>query len=188
MIQQVNDDQDAALILRAVSGRDSNAFGQLVVLHQGKVRSFLRRLCREPALADDLAQESFLIAYKKLSSYRGSGRFSAWLCSIAYRRFLQYERERRREARQHEDYAEEVALVSDDYEAITPLQLDLERMLLQLDPQEAAAITLNFTHGFAHAEVATIMQLPLGTVKSLINRAMPKLRLLMRVSMEVSET
>lgn len=167
---------DEELLLQRAGKGDLDAFGDLVHLHQGRVRGFLRRLCRDHALADDLAQECFLQAWRKLADYRGQGTFSAWLCSIAYRGFLQSLRgSRHAEAAtaRYDDSREEAAPAQ---EICMLQQRALERAMQRLSAGEAAAITLNITLGYSHGEVAAILALPLGTVKSLIARGLPKLR------------
>ena len=80
---------DAALIARVVVGDDRHAFGELVRRHQSAVRATLRKLTSgNAALADDLAQETFLLAYRNLKSFRQEARFSTWLYRIAYNAFL----------------------------------------------------------------------------------------------------
>jgi RNA polymerase sigma factor (sigma-70 family) len=79
---------DADLVARVLVDDDQNAFGELVRRHQTKVRGLLRQLTRtDVALADDLAQETFLRAYKHIRSFRGEARFSTWLYRIAYNCF-----------------------------------------------------------------------------------------------------
>src|SRR6202166_2863747 len=80
---------DAQLIARAVVQDDRHAFGELVRRHQSAVRSTLRRLTGgNIAQADDLAQETFLLAYRNLKSFRQEAKFSTWLYRIAYNVFL----------------------------------------------------------------------------------------------------
>ena len=80
---------DAQLIARAVVQDDRHAFGELVRRHQSAVRSTLRRLTGgNIAHADDLAQETFLLAYRNLKSFRQEAKFSTWLYRIAYNVFL----------------------------------------------------------------------------------------------------
>ena len=80
---------DSALISRVLVDDDRNAFGALVRRYQSQVRRLLRKLTGgDPTFADDLAQETFLRGYRSLKSYRGTARFSTWLCQIAYRCFL----------------------------------------------------------------------------------------------------
>jgi RNA polymerase sigma-70 factor, ECF subfamily len=165
------------LILRTLGGRDDRAYGQLVIMHQSRVRALLRRLCGNVDSADDLAQEVFVIAHQKLPSYKGQGRFGAWLCSIAYRQFLQSYRQQRRERDVQLDYqAWQAATLATTAPDDNAGQIDLERALLNLPSVESAAITLNMTLGYSHQEVAAVMQLPLGTVKSHIRRGLEKLK------------
>ena len=155
--------------------RDKDAFTQLVKDHQPKLRMFLLRLSNNYDLADDLAQETLITAYKKLSSFKGSGSFSGWLFRIAYNQFLQFHRSEKRREEILIQYGEVLAVDSDRYESINDIQADLERALSRLNPGEAAAITLCHSFGFAHPEVARIMDVPLGTIKSQIRRGKEKL-------------
>src|SRR5881394_4647625 len=80
---------DAQLIARVVVRDDRHAFSELVRRHQSAVRTTLRRLTAgNHALADDLAQETFMLAYRNLKSFRQEARFSTWLYRIAYNAFL----------------------------------------------------------------------------------------------------
>ncbi len=75
---------DAALIARVLRDDDRAAFGELVHRHQPLVRGFLRRMLGgSHALADDVAQEAFIKAYRALRGFRGGASFSTWLCAIA---------------------------------------------------------------------------------------------------------
>lgn len=169
---------EQGLLLLARQGNVA-AFGNLVRLHQGRIRGFLRRLCRDPALADDLAQECFLQAWRKIGDFRDQGAFSAWLCSIGYRCFLQSQRRRRREdmaAVQYEGEHTVDETDSGDAQHSAREHRALEHAMQTLKPEEAAAITLHITLGYSHSDVAGILNLPLGTVKSLIARGLPRLR------------
>src|SRR5262252_4342651 len=79
---------DAQLIARVLVQDDRHAFSELVRRHQSTVRASLRRLTGNHALADDLAQETFLLAYRNLRSFRQEAKFSTWLYRIAYNVFL----------------------------------------------------------------------------------------------------
>src|SRR5258708_40236441 len=80
---------DTQLIARVVVSDDRHAFSELVRRHQSSVRATLRKLTGgNTALADDLAQEPFLLAYRNLKSFRQEARFSTWLYRIAYNAFL----------------------------------------------------------------------------------------------------
>jgi len=165
---------DTILVQRARTG-DAAAFGTLVRQHQSKVRGFLRRLTRgDAALADDLAQETFLEAHCKLDQFRGEGSFGAWLCGIAWSRFLMERRKRREEPLEAPD---ETASV--DTSAASLARLDLEKAMTQLAPPERAALTLCYAFGHSHGEAAEILNLPLGTVKSHVLRGREKLKALL---------
>ncbi|MFZ5608055.1 MAG: RNA polymerase sigma factor [Pseudomonadota bacterium] len=168
-------DHEQALIARAVLGADDQAFARLVALYQAPVRGFLRRLAGgDAALADDLAQETFLAAYRKIHSFRGEGRFQGWLMRIAYNAFLQ---DRRRPVRRETPHPAAHG-APDEAAMTTPLdvRLDLEQAMAALDEGERAALTLCFTYGMSHGEAAATLALPLGTVKSHIARGKEKLR------------
>ena len=83
---------DIDLVARVVAQQDADAFGELVRRHQSQVRNFLRKLTRDPSLADDLAQDAFLHAWNKLHTFRGKGSFIGWLLKVAYTTFLQSKR------------------------------------------------------------------------------------------------
>lgn len=165
---------DTILVQRARAG-DAAAFGTLVRQHQSKVRGFLRRLTRgDAALADDLAQETFLEAHRKLDQFRGEGSFGAWLCGIAWSRFLMERRKRKEEPLEAPD---ETASV--DTSSASLARLDLEKAMAQLAPPERAALTLCYAFGHSHGEAAEILNLPLGTVKSHVLRGREKLKALL---------
>ena len=165
---------DTILVQRARTG-DAAAFGALVRQHQSKVRGFLRRLTRaDAALADDLAQETFLEAHRKLDQFRGEGSFGAWLCGIAWSRFLMERRKRKEEPLEAPD---ETASV--DTSSASLVRLDLEKAMAQLAPAERATLTLCYAFGHSHGEAAEILDLPLGTVKSHVLRGREKLKALL---------
>src|SRR3569832_167861 len=165
---------DTILVQRARSG-DAAAFGTLVRQQQSKVRGFLRRLTRaDAALADDLAQETFLEAHRKIDQFRGEGSFGAWLCGIAWSRFLMERRKRKEEPLEAPD---ETASI--DTTSASLARLELEKAMAQLAPAERAALTLCYAFGHSHGEAAEILDLPLGTVKSHVLRGREKLKALL---------
>ncbi len=87
---------DADLLARVLVDGDQHAFGELVRRHQSPVRGLLRQLTRaDVELADDLAQETFIRAYKNIRSFRGEAKFSTWLYRIAYNVFRDQARKRK---------------------------------------------------------------------------------------------
>ena len=87
---------DNELVARAAAQQDPAAFGELVRRHQSHVRNFLRKLCRDFDLADDLAQDCFMHAWDKLHTFSGQGSFIGWLLKVAYTTFLQSKRKSKR--------------------------------------------------------------------------------------------
>ena len=90
---------DETLVSRVIATRDTDAFAELVGRHQGRIRGLLTHLARDPSLAQDLAQDTFVRAWERIDMFRGTGSFAAWLGRLAYNRFLQHERRRKVEAR-----------------------------------------------------------------------------------------
>ena len=160
---------DAELIARVLAGDDRRAFAELVRRHERAVRSLLRRLCAgDAALADDLAQETFLRAYRGLTGYRGGARFSTWLYRVAYSAFLSHARASRTRELPELDH------VSSGSGAL--LRHDLERALGALGPVERMALVLAYGADVTHEEIAMILEIPLGTVKTHILRSKERLR------------
>ncbi len=124
---------DTDLVRRAAAG-DAAAFGILVRQHQSALSGFLRRLARgNHALADDLAQETFLEAHRKIAQFTGKGSFSSWLYAIAWSRFLMEARKRKLESLE-DDFAETHSF-SPEPASVT--RLDLESALRSSNPPSA---------------------------------------------------
>lgn len=162
---------DAELIARALA-EDRAAFGELVHRHQSAVRQFLRHLAHgDAALADDLAQDTFVQAWRGLERFRGEARFGTWLLGIAHNHW----RNARRRQREHDSLdAHASRLCAPD--ASTDLRHDLALALRELSADEQLAIHLNYEQGLSHSEIAALVDWPLGTVKTHVARAKEKLR------------
>ena len=177
--QQQTHFSESELIQRVLLRNDNKAFGELVSMHQSHVRGFLRRLCKTDSIADDLAQDTFVIAFRQLAKFRGSGSFKGWLLRIAYRCFLQNYRQQKQLNKFYEFLTQKQSNDADIFMNMPEEKLDLERGLAKLEPIQAAAITLNLSMGYSHAEISLILDIPLGTAKSHISRGMERLRKLM---------
>jgi RNA polymerase sigma-70 factor (ECF subfamily) len=177
---------DAELIARVLVGDDRHAFAELVRRHQSAVRACLRRLTAgNHALADDLAQETFVLAWRNLRSFRQEARFSTWLYRIATNCWLADRRKRKE------------TLLGDDADAVADdepdgggggdgiadhargasLKVDMERALGVLSEAERAAIVQCYHNDLSHEEAAFVLGCPVGTVKTHVHRAKQKLRL-----------
>lgn len=165
---------DAALVARALTD-DRQAFGELVRRHQSAVRRFLRHLTRgQEALADDLAQETFVQAWHRLGQFRGDAAFATWLLGIAHNHWRNARRKQREVALEDEHLAHLDAVPSDV--PASELRQDLAQALQRLDPEEQTALHLTYQQGLSHSEVASVLGWPLGTVKTHLARSKEKLR------------
>jgi RNA polymerase sigma-70 factor, ECF subfamily len=134
------------------------------------------RLCKNYDLADDIAQETFLTAFRKLHTYKGEGNFCGWLFRIAHNCFLQHVRRTKRRIEITDQYGTQQELEAENYDSISTEQMDLEQALRQLNTDETSTITLCHSYGFSHQEVSDILGMPLGSVKSNISRGKVKLK------------
>jgi RNA polymerase sigma factor (sigma-70 family) len=141
-----------------------------VLRHEGRLRAFLARAAG--CDADDLAQEAFVRAWQRADDFRGQGSYAAWIMGIGWRLFL----DQRRTAKRREALAgrDDDAPTATDPRGASDAAIDADRLLAALSPQERAALTLCFGHGWSHAEAAEIMGVPLGTLKSLVLRGRAK--------------
>jgi RNA polymerase sigma-70 factor (ECF subfamily) len=152
------------ILVELAAAGDRAAFEALVRQHQSPLRGFLRRLTRgDHALADDLAQETFFEAWRKIGQFRREGPFRGWLTSIAWRRYLMTARRRKLEP--PEAGVEPAAPPS-----TSDLRLDLEKAMALLSLPQRAALTICFALDYTHEEAAEILGMPLGTLKSHVSR------------------
>jgi len=167
---------DAELILSVLERDDRRAFAELVNRHQSRVRTVLRRLTKgDFALADDLAQETFVLAWKNLRHFRFEARFSTWIYRIAFNAW-QSEARKKHEVLLDDPDAVQIA---DDSRAELPdaaSRIDLERAMATLSDGERAAIAACYYGDLSHEEAAQALGIPLGTVKTHVLRAKAKLR------------
>lgn len=157
---------DDALVAQAQAG-STPAFSRLVAQHQQSVRAFLRRLAGDWAEADDLAQQAFVAAWTHLRRFQRGRDFRLWLCGIAYRKFLatrrSHWRRRRREELATEGQETAVTPDADD-------RLDLRKAMAALPAEQRAAVALCLAAGYSHGDAAEALGIPLGTVKSYVQR------------------
>ena len=163
---------DAELVKAARRG-EKLAFARLMHLHQQAVRGFLRRSCGDFAEADDLAQETFLSAWERLAQFRGESSLRSWLCGIAWRKLLASRRSvMRARVRDHAYFEEspQTALPGDP-----ALNVALSKAMAALPLDQRACVALCLAAGYSHSEAAQTLEMPLGTVKSHVNRGRERL-------------
>lgn len=175
---------DDALNRRVIAG-DRSAFDVLVARHEARLRGFLRKLCGNAATADDLAQETFVRAWQRCRQFDGSASdasYPAWLVRIGWRLFLDMERHEQHLRRKHEQSAEPF----DAVDSHPGTRIDVLAALATLPSRERACILLCDVEGWSHTEAAKLLDLPLGTLKSIIPRARDILRRRLTLAPETS--
>jgi len=144
--------------------------------HQGAIRSFLARLTQDAALADDLAQTAFMKAYQARDHLREAKAAKAWIYQIAYRCFVDEVRKNKRRREMLDTYEPDAALLDSPTQQDGGIALDVARAMNSLPDECRAVVMLNLGQGFSHSQVSEMTGLPLGTVKSHINRGKDKLK------------
>lgn len=170
---------DAALVLAVIERDDRGAFAELVRRHQSQVRTVLRRLTRgDAALADDLAQETFVLAWRNIRKFRFEARFATWLYRIA---FNAWQSEARRKREVPMDLDDGAPLGADTAHELPDIasRVDLERAMEALSEGERAAIAACYYADLSHEEAARALGIPVGTVKTHVLRGKAKLRALL---------
>ena len=167
---------DNQLVARVLSEQDTDAFGELVRRHQSHVRNFLRKLTGDYTLADDLAQDCFIHAWNKLQTFSGRGSFIGWLLRVAYTTFLQSRRKSKRYAEILEEVGHKTDIEGTGVAVESEEVGDLDRFLAVLTEEERAIMVMSYACGLSHREIGESMNMPVGTVKSVIHRGKDKIR------------
>ncbi len=180
--QMTDRELDQQLVERVQRG-DKQAFGLLVSKYQRKLLRLLSRLIRDPAEVEDVAQETFIKAYRALPAFRGESAFYTWLYRIGVNTAKNYLVAQGRRAPTTTGFNSEEAETFDDGEQLrdinTPERLMMSRQIgqtveiaMEALPEELrTAIVLREIEGMSYEEIAGIMECPIGTVRSRIFRA-----------------
>ena len=174
--------RDEDLVTRSKNG-ELEAFEELVCRYERKVYSLAYRMMGNYDDANDLAQETFLRAFRAISGFRGDSSFSTWLSHIVTN--LCRDELRKRYRISFESLDQEISLGDNEVKKQIPssdpgpdeiyerqeLQQELQDLLTTLSPEFRLALVLRDIQGFSYQEIAEQMECSLGTVKSRINRA-----------------
>jgi len=182
-------DQEVVVLARA--GREA-AYRELIRRYERPVFALLFRMVRDRELAEDLAQETFVKALNAIESYRPEFRFSSWIFKIANNAAIDHLRRRELDTLSldgspHAETPEAMQATAlqigarqesplDEVEA-KELGGEIEAAIGRLRPEYRSCILLRHVEGRAYEEIAEILNLPLGTVKTYIHRARNELRL-----------
>ena len=163
---------DLELVARVTGSDDQAAFQLLVERHQSAIRGFLRRLVAgDYGTADDLAQDTFLKAYRKMHTLKSGSSFVSWLHTIAYRQFLEHIRKHARQQVMAEPPEQ-----GHDPRHAADADILVQRLMGFVSPEERVCMTLAYSAGMSHPEIGEVTGFPLGTVKSHIQRGKQKLQ------------
>jgi RNA polymerase sigma-70 factor, ECF subfamily len=160
------------------AGGSSSAFAELVRRHQNGLLNFFRRMGANTD-AEDLVQETFLRVFKYRSRYRPTARFSTFLYVLARHAWADRGRRAARTLRLQTGLQAEADVQRDGASPSAASGLDVEEALKRLSPKLRDAVVLNVCQGLRYQEVADVLKIPLGTVKSRINLALRDLRRVM---------
>lgn len=171
---------DLALAERCRAG-DFEAFEALYREHSPRLFALTVRMLGNRTDAEDMLQEIFLTAHRKLKSYRGDARLSTWLFRLATNVCLDHLRSKAARMTQatsslDDDHAAEPATASPGRVVGTVQRIDLERAVARLPQGSRAAFLLHDVEGFEHREVAAMLGISEGTSKSQVHKARLKLR------------
>jgi RNA polymerase sigma-70 factor (ECF subfamily) len=182
---------DQEVVLLARSGREA-AYRELVRRYERPVFALLFRMVRDRELAEDLAQETFIKALNAIDSYRPEFKFSSWIFKIANNAAIDHLRRRELDTLSldgspHAETPEAMQATALQIGARQESPLDavearelggaIEAAIGRLRPEYRSCILLRHVEGRAYEEIAEILNLPLGTVKTYIHRARNELRL-----------
>ncbi|MBT9497952.1 MULTISPECIES: RNA polymerase sigma factor RpoE [Zoogloea] len=171
------------LLVERVQRGDKQAFGLLVTKYQRKLGRLLSRLIRDPAEVEDVAQETFIKAYRALPSFRGDSAFYTWLYRIGINTAKNYLVSQGRRAPTTTEFDSEEAETFEEGDQLrdinTPERLLMTKQIgetvnvaMEALPEELrTAIVLREIEGLSYEEIAAIMECPIGTVRSRIFRA-----------------
>jgi len=185
--------EDRELAAHAAQGRD-RAFRELLRRYERPIFSLIYRMVRDRTLAEDLSQEAFIRAFNAISSYNPRYKFSSWIFKIANNHTIDHLRKKRLdtisidgsphattsdEATQTSVVVESMAETPEEYVEHRELGSLIEQAIGELRPEYRSVVLLRHVEGYSYDEIADILDLPLGTVKTYLHRARGELKSLL---------
>lgn len=169
-------------LVQRVQGGDPRAFDLLVRKYQHRIAHVIARYVADPSAVDDVAQETFIKAYRSLASFRGESAFYTWLYRIAINtaknhlvsaaRLVPSQGVDATDAEQYDDGALLRDMDTPERELLTSeMQRTIDRTIESLPADLRDAVTLRELEGLSYTDIATAMGCPIGTVRSRIFRA-----------------
>lgn len=158
---------DEKLLVERAQDNDYRAYEQLYKMHVGRVFALCVRLCKDRDMAEDLTQDAFVQAWRKLSTFRGDSAFGSWLYRIATNTALSY-------LRKHKPFLNSLDI--DDvpesgYRETNDEQIGLERAIADLPDGARAVFVLYSIEGYTHQEISKQLGIAQGSSKAQLHRA-----------------
>ena len=181
---------DRGLVVLAIDGRES-AYREILTRYERPIFSLVFRMVRDRSLAEDLAQETFVKAFQAIDRYDARYKFSSWIFKIANNLTIDHLRKRRLDtvsmdgapnATDADALAQTRLVVASgdespqEYVENRELGGMIEVAIGALRPEYRTAVLLRHVEGYAYEEIAEIMDVPLGTVKTYLHRARKELK------------
>ena len=170
-------------LVRAAAGGDTEAFERLVRTYENKIYHLALRMCGSSEEASDIAQEAFLAAWRGLPSFRGEANFATWLYRLTSNAAIDYLRRQKKERGDMSVDDEDLGLDAvdtghgpQDAAERTEVRTAVAAGLQQLSEGHRQVLVLREIQGLSYEEIADVLEVDLGTVKSRISRARTALR------------
>ncbi|MDH3334954.1 MAG: sigma-70 family RNA polymerase sigma factor [Gammaproteobacteria bacterium] len=161
---------EALVVSLAIKG-DRDAFAELVRRRQWWIRTLMRRCCGDLSLADDLSQQVFMQAWRKIRQLKDATRFGSWIKRLAINEWLQYSRKNDPLGFTDGDEA-----LPESRADTTSVAMDLDHAMAALPGPVSLCIALSYHERLSHPEIEALTGIPIGTVKSHIRRGSARLR------------
>jgi RNA polymerase sigma-70 factor (ECF subfamily) len=173
-------EHDEADWIRQGQAGDPEALGALVERYQRMVHALTFRMTGSMTDAEDLAQETFLQAFRRLDTFRGEAKFSSWLCQIAINTCLNWSKREKRRDEVQRLWAENEAILGEGRveaaDAEAPITRRVTAGLMRLPTKQRAAVVLTVYEGLNHAQAAQILGCSETTVSWRLFAARAKLK------------
>ncbi len=181
---------EVARLVEAAKAGDQNSFGILVDAYQDRIYGYLSRMLSDPTEAEDVAQETFVRAYRSLNRFRGASSFHTWLYRIASNLAIDVARKRKRQDGAAYSLDAPVEVGDDEYDRGIPdesnapeqiteqreVQQTVRRAMSELPEKLRDVIVLYELQGESYEDIAETLDVPLGTVKSRLFNARGQLK------------
>ncbi len=181
--------EDTTAIEQALAG-NQQAFAALVERYQSRLLGLLWHACGDRGLAEDIAQEAFVRAYRKLDTFAGDSQFYTWLAKIAMNQLISHRRRRRLESTKQQSGLEAaLETVGHDLPPESGLELSETQKCVRaaidiLDEDRRTVLLLRDFDGHDYETIAQMLDIPVGTVRSRLHRARLELKSILQTKSE----